>query len=76
MASVQIEYCVPCGFRERAVDVADAILAETENELEELSLVTGDHGVFRVDVDGETVYDKDADAFDEAEIATDVAASI
>lgn len=76
MASVEIEYCVPCGFRERAVGVADAILAETEKDLEELSLVTGDHGVFRVDVDGETVYDKDADAFDEEQIAAAVGEAV
>ncbi|PSP94868.1 selenoprotein [Halobacteriales archaeon QS_4_62_28] len=61
MSTVEIEYCVPCGFRERAVDLANTILNGCENELEELSLVTGDHGVFRVTVDEETVYDKDED---------------
>ncbi|MDT3434585.1 Rdx family protein [Haloarcula sp. 1CSR25-25] len=63
MSTVEIEYCVPCGFRERAVDVQGAILAGLERELDSVRLVMGDHGVFRISVDGETVYDKaEADA--------------
>jgi selenoprotein W-related protein len=61
MSDVAIEYCVPCGFRDRALDVQGAILNGLEGELDELRLVMGDHGVFRVSVDGETVYDKDDD---------------
>jgi selenoprotein W-related protein len=64
MTSVEIEYCVPCGFREQAIDVERAILNGVERELDSLSLVMGDHGVFRVSVDGETVYDKADDEFD------------
>ncbi|MBX0321533.1 Rdx family protein [Halomicroarcula sp. F13] len=64
MPAVEIEYCVPCGFRERALDVERAILNGVEGELDRMSLVMGDHGVFRVDVDGETVYDKDEDDYD------------
>jgi selenoprotein W-related protein len=58
---VEIEYCVPCGFREHALDVQAAVLNGLEQELEGLRLVMGDHGVFRVTADGETVYDKDED---------------
>jgi selenoprotein W-related protein len=76
MASVEIEYCVPCGFRERAIDVAESILAAAEGDLEGVTLVTGDHGVFRVTVDGETVYDKDEDPFDEDEIVAAVRAGV
>lgn len=65
MDTVEIEYCVPCGFRERAMDIAGAILNGCEREIDELSLVMGDHGVFRVTVNDETVYDKDED---EAEV--------
>jgi selenoprotein W-related protein len=64
MATVEIEYCVPCGFRERALDVQEAILTGLETELDEVSLVMGDHGVFEVRVDGEVVYDKETDEFD------------
>jgi selenoprotein W-related protein len=72
MSHVEIEYCVPCGFRDRALDVQEAILNGVEEELEELSLVMGDHGVFTVSVDGETVFDKEEDEFDVDEIARSV----
>jgi selenoprotein W-related protein len=64
MTDVEIEYCVPCGFRQRAVDVQRAILGGLEGELDRVSLVMGSHGVFRVSVDGEVVYDKNEDDFD------------
>jgi selenoprotein W-related protein len=59
MAEVTIEYCVPCGFRDRALALQEAVLANLERELDSARLVMGDHGVFRVGVDGDTVYDKD-----------------
>jgi|GEM_PF-6669162 len=34
MADVTIEYCVPCGFRERALDLQKAILTGLERELD------------------------------------------
>jgi selenoprotein W-related protein len=64
MATVDIEYCVPCGFRERAIDVQTAILGALEEELDQFTLTMGDHGVFRVTVDDEVIYDKDEDEFD------------
>ena len=64
MADVEIEYCVPCGFRERALEVQEAILNGLETELDSVALVMGDHGVFTVSVDGTTVYDKEVDEFD------------
>jgi len=64
MSDVAIEYCVPCGFRERALNVQEAILNGVEDEIDELSLVMGDHGVFEVRVDEETVFDKADDEFD------------
>ncbi len=72
MTSVEIEYCVPCGFRQQALDVEQAILTALERELDELSLVMGDHGVFRVSVDGDTVYDKADDEFDVDDIVREV----
>jgi selenoprotein W-related protein len=64
MTEVEIEYCVPCGYRGRAMDVERAILGALERDLERVSLVTSDHGVFRVSVDGETVYDEAEDQYD------------
>ncbi len=76
MTTVEIEYCVPCGFRERALDVQEAILNAVEDELDAVELTMGDHGVFTVSVDGETVYDKEEDAFDVDAIARDVRAAL
>jgi len=62
--TIEIEYCVPCGFRERALDLERAILNACEGEIDRCSLVMGDHGVFTVSVDDRTVYDKSESAFD------------
>ncbi|EMA51426.1 SelT/SelW/SelH family protein [Halococcus thailandensis] len=64
MATVEIEYCVPCGFLERAENVQHALLTNFGAKLDRVALVTGDHGVFRVNVDGETVFDKSEDEYD------------
>jgi len=75
MAHVEIEYCVPCGFRERALDVQEAILNGLEQDLEEVSLVMGDHGVFVVRADGDVVFDKEDDEFDVDDIVREIRAS-
>jgi len=72
MTNVEIEYCVPCGFLDRAVDVQRAVLESLGQDVERVALVTGDHGVFRVTVDGETVFDKEEDEFDVDGIVRDV----
>ncbi len=72
MSEVEIEYCVPCGFRERALDVQGAILTALESELDAVTLTMGDHGVFTVSVDDETVYDKAEDEFDVDQVVRDV----
>lgn len=64
MSDVRIEYCVPCGFRERALDVQGAVLNALEPRLDSLTLEMGDQGVFRVSVDGEVVWNKTEDEFD------------
>jgi len=64
MTAVEIEYCVPCGFLPRAEDVQHDLLETFGQELDSVALVTGDHGVFRVSVDGEVVFDKENDEFD------------
>ncbi|ACV48906.1 MULTISPECIES: SelT/SelW/SelH family protein [Halomicrobium] len=76
MSTVEIEYCVPCGFRERAIEMSEAILNGCERELDELSLVMGDHGVFRVNVDGETVYDKAEDSAELDEVVRTVRSAL
>jgi selenoprotein W-related protein len=63
-AVVEVEYCVPCGFLDRAIDVQRVLLTTFGNRLDRVALVTGDHGVFRVTVDGEPVFDVADDEFD------------
>ena len=64
MSEVEIEYCVPCGFRERAIDVQRAILNGVEGDLDSITLTMGDHGVFRVTLDGAPIYEKSDDEYD------------
>ncbi|WP_049983126.1 SelT/SelW/SelH family protein [Halorubrum sp. BV1] len=68
MTRVEIEYCVPCGMLNRARDVAEAVLRQFGESLDEVALVTGDDGVFVVRVDGEIVFDVSEDAYDVDEI--------
>ena len=68
MTTVEIEYCVPCGMLDRALDVEEAVLRQFGDRLDRVSLVTGDHGIFVVRVDGEQVFDKETDQFDIDEI--------
>jgi selenoprotein W-related protein len=63
-AVVEVEYCVPCGFLDRAIDVQRVLLTTVGTRLDRVALVTGDHGVFRVTVDGEPVFDVADDEFD------------
>ncbi len=76
MAHVEIEYCVPCGFRDRAIEVESAILNGLEERLDRLSFVMGEAGVFVVRVDGETVFDKSEDEYDVDEIVRQVRSAI
>lgn len=64
MTTVEIEYCVPCGFLDRAEAIQHALLQQFGDRLDRVALVTGDHGVLTVSVDGETVWDKADDEYD------------
>ncbi|WP_424017510.1 SelT/SelW/SelH family protein [Halorientalis pallida] len=72
MTRVEIEYCVPCGLRDRAVTLQNDLLDLFGQQLTLVSLRPGDGGVFRVRVDGETVFDKETDAYDSEAIAAAV----
>ena len=72
MPEVEIEYCVPCGFRERALDVQQALLNGLEDQLDSVALVMGDHGVFKVTANGELVFDKEEHEFDVDDIVREV----
>ena len=72
MTTVEIEYCVPCGHLDRAIDVERALLQSFGRELAAVTLRTGENGVFTVAVDGETVFDVADEKFDVDEIVRDV----
>lgn len=62
MVTVEIEYCVPCGLLDPAIETQRALLRSFGRDLEGVRLVTGHGGVFRVAVEGETIWDaKDHD---------------
>lgn len=58
MTNVEIEYCVPCGHLNRAVDTQKAILEHFGREIDGVRLKTGHGGIFEIRVNGETIYDK------------------
>jgi selenoprotein W-related protein len=64
VTAVEIEYCVPCGHLDRAIDLQRALLSSFGGRLDRVALVTGTNGVFLVRVDGERVFDLSEDAFD------------
>ena len=76
MTTVEIEYCVPCGFLNRAEAVQHALLSQFGEEIDELVLVTGDHGIFEVRVDDEVIFEKEEDEFDVDGITRDARAHV
>jgi len=72
MPEIAIEYCHPCGFLNRAQDLQGTLLETFGEQLDEVALVVGDSGVFKVDVDDELVFDKAEDDYDVDAIVADV----
>ena len=64
MTSVEIEYCVPCGLLDPAIDTQTRLLDEFGQGLDGVTLTPGHGGVFIVRVDGETIWDKDVHGAD------------
>lgn len=69
--SVEIEYCVPCGHLERAIDTQRAILQRFGRRIDGVRLKTGHGGVFTIRVDNEQIYDKTR-GYDMAGILEDI----
>lgn len=59
MAEVTIRYCLPCRYQPKAIQDADAILKEFGQELSDVRLVPGDHGVYDVSFDGILIFSLD-----------------
>jgi len=69
VTTVEIEYCVPCGLLDRAIETQRELLAEYGQRLDAVTLRTGDGGVFVVRADGDVVLDTDERGYDVDEIA-------
>lgn len=54
---VEIEYCVPCGHLNRAIDTQKSILEHFGRDIDGVKLKTGQGGIFTIRVDGEEIYD-------------------
>jgi len=76
MSTIEIEYCVPCGFLDRAEEIQHALLEGLGDRLDRVALVTGDRGVLTVAVDGDVVWDKADDDYDVDEVTRRVRASL
>ena len=61
---------------DRALTVEEAICRQFAADLDQVSLVMGDDGIFVVRVDGDTVFDKTEDGFDVDEIVRRVRAQL
>lgn len=59
MTDINIEYCVPCGLQENAIEVQHVLLDEFGQELDGVTLSPGHGGVFKVHVDDELIWDKE-----------------
>lgn len=57
--NVEIVYCAPCGYLNRAVSLAGKILEQRDEDVVALTLVPSDMGVFDVSVGGAVVFSKD-----------------
>jgi selenoprotein W-related protein len=73
--TVEVEYCVPCGHLEQAINTQRAILTEFGQQLRAVALVTGEKGVFKIRVDGEEIFDKKM-GYDEAHILASIKAKV
>ncbi|RBI60246.1 hypothetical protein DMJ13_18020 [halophilic archaeon] len=64
MTAIEIEYCVPCGLLEPAIETQTRLLNEFGQDLDEVTLIPGHGGVFIVTADGETIWDKEVHGAD------------
>jgi len=58
MTEVNIEYCVPCGLLEYAIETQETLLEELGQDLDGVQLQPGHGGVFKVHIGGDLIWDK------------------
>lgn len=55
----EIEYCVPCGLLDNAIETQRSLLEEYGQDLDGVRLKPGHGGVFEVRLDDELIFDKE-----------------
>lgn len=68
---VEIEYCVPCGHLERAIETQRLILEHFGRKIDSVALKTGEGGVFTIRADGEEISDN-TQPFDLDDLIADI----
>jgi selenoprotein W-related protein len=64
MTAIEIEYCVPCGLLEPAIETQTRLLNEFGQDLDGATLTPGHGGVCIVTAAGETIWDKEVHGAD------------
>jgi selenoprotein W-related protein len=64
MTDIEIEFCLPCGYLNRAEDVQHVLLQSLGETIDKVTLTPGANGVFTVTVDDTTVFDIANDEYD------------
>jgi selenoprotein W-related protein len=72
MTTVEIEFCLPCGYLNRAESIQHVLLQTLGETIDEVTLVPGDDGVFTVTVDNTRVFDIANDDYDVDQIVRTV----
>ena len=57
---VSLEYCVPCDYHARALQVTKELLGNYQHIIDRLVLITSSKGAFEVRVDDELIFSKKA----------------
>lgn len=73
--SIEIEYCVPCGHLDKAIDTQRSILDHFGRRLDGVRLKTGQGGIFTIRVEDEEIYDNTR-GFDLDEIIDEIEARV
>jgi selenoprotein W-related protein len=71
MTTVTIEYCVPCGLLDPAIETQRHLLETFGRDLDGVRLEPGHGGVFRVSAGGERLWDKNEDGGIDVEAIAD-----
>lgn len=68
---VEIEYCVPCGFQEQAMELQLALLERYGRDIDGVTLRPSHGGVFEVTADDDPLWDRDVDGGIDVEAVLD-----